>query len=104
MMCASVAITATRPAESVLHSPLELMQSDLGHVVMLAGISMTIGYVSLLKAWEMVPSTVIVPCLQLCSPMVEILEAALASDHAFHPVLAPLRGTRLTARTCAAFL
>lgn len=79
-------------------------RSDLGWVVMLGGISMTIGYIALLTAWEMVPSTVIVPCLQLCSPMVEIIEALLAPHYATHPVLAPLRGARLTLRTCAAFL
>ena len=71
---------------------------------MLAGVAYAIGYLALLKAWETVPSTVIVPCLQLSSPMVEIMEAALAHHHAAHPLLAPLRGESLSMRTCAAFL
>ena len=104
MVCASVAIAATRPPDSVLHTPLMLAETDLGHVAFLAGLAYAIGYLALLKAWELVPSTVIVPCLQLSSPMVEIIEALLAPHHATHPVLAPLRGASLSVRSVSAFV
>ena len=104
MVCASAAIAAARPDVAVLRDPVALFQSQLGHVVMVAGLAYAIGYLSLLKAWESVPSTVIVPCLQLSSPMVEIMEALLAPHCDTHPVLAPLRGVSLSTRTCAAFL
>jgi hypothetical protein len=104
MLCASAAIAAVHPEVAMLHNPVALLQSDLGHAVLLAGLAYAIGYLSLLKAWESVPSTVIVPCLQLSSPLVEIMEALLAQHYAAHPVLAPLRGVSLSGRTCVAFL
>eukprot|EP01043_Picozoa_sp_COSAG02_P052511 COSAG02_NODE_5668_length_4142_cov_5.602770_3_plen_190_part_00 len=104
MVCASVAIAAAHPEVAMLHNPVALLQSNLGHVVLLAGLAYAIGYLSLLKAWESVPSTVIVPCLQLSSPLVEVIEALLAPHYADHPVLAPLRGVSLSGRTCVAFL
>ena len=104
MVCASAVIAAARPEGALLRSPAALFESDLGHVVLLAGLAYAVGYLSLLKAWEAVPSTVIVPLLQLSSPLVEIMEALLAPHHASHPVLAPLRGVSLSSHTCAAFL
>jgi hypothetical protein len=104
MVCASAVIAAAHPEVAMLHNPVALLHSDLGHVILLAGLAYAIGYLSLLKAWESVPSTVIVPCLQLSSPLVEVMEAVLAPHYADHPVLAPLQGVSLSGRTCVAFL
>ena len=63
-----------------------------------------VGYLALLKAWELVPSTVIVPCLQLSSPLVAILAAAAAPWHDVDAILAPLAGSTLRWRDLCAFV
>ncbi len=102
MVAASLAILLS--SSTCFEQPLATVaRSDVGSVAAAAGVAYAVGYLALLKAWEMVPSTVIVPCLQLSSPMVELLEAALAPFHSAHPVLAPLRGASLSAGSAAAF-
>ena len=103
MVAASLAILLS--SSTCFEQPLAAVaRSDVGSVAAAAGVAYAVGYLALLKAWEMVPSTVIVPCLQLSSPMVELLEAALAPFHSAHPVLAPLSvGASLSAGSCVAF-
>ena len=79
------------------------VSSAQGHAVIFAGLCYAVMYLMILKAWEQAPSTVIVPCLQLSSPMVELLEAALSPFHSYHPVLLPLKGAGLSPQSWVAF-
>jgi hypothetical protein len=111
MLCASLVIGAWQPEGTTAAalggaaSPFALASALRTVAIIAAGLAYALGYLALLKAWESVPSTVIVPCLQLSSPMVELMEAALAPHHALHPFLRPLASSStLTLRSVVAFL
>ena len=89
MLAVSAMIAATQPVGTVFDQfPAGMMGSREGQVAVAAGVAYGVGYLALLKAWELVPSTVIVPCLQLSSPLVVLLAAGMAPWHAADPLLA----------------
>ena len=104
MLLASLWIFHLQPADSPLVRPAEFVWCPQGMATVLAGVAYAAGYLWLLKAWERVPSTVIVPCLQLASPMVEMMEAALAplASRRFS-LLLPLGGSALSLRAWVGF-
>ena len=57
-----------------------------------------------MKAWEQIPSSVVVPLMQLSSPIVEIVGAVLSSYHSYHFALEPFATSKLTAPQFTAFL
>jgi hypothetical protein len=104
MVLASLAIFYLQPEGSPLGRPLELLLTPQGQATVFAGLAYAAGYLWLLKAWEHLPSTVIVPCLQLASPMVEVLGAALSFlAGPDRPLLLPLLGSSLSLRAWVGF-
>lgn len=58
---------------------------------MLAGLVYSVASVYCMKAWERMPSGVVVPLMQLTSPIVEIMGYVLGSFHGSHIALEPFR-------------
>ena len=70
-----------------------------------AGVIYAIGMMSIMKAWEHVPSTVVTPMLQMSGPAVEVMEALLGHNaSSAHWMLAPLANSSLTLTDAAAFV
>ena len=69
-----------------------------------AGVIYAIGMMSIMKAWEHVPSTVVTPMLQMSGPAVEVMEALLGHNASAHWMLAPLANSSLTLMDAAAFV
>lgn len=74
-----------------------------------AGVLYALGMRAIMKAWEKVPSTVVVPVLQLSGPLVEIIEASLGAVARRRPIeqaglLLPVRKSSLHKLDAVAFL
>lgn len=68
--------------------PANLLGTQLA---VLAGLVYSVASVYCMKAWERMPSGVVVPLMQLTSPIVEIMGYVLGSFHGSHIALEPFR-------------
>ena len=84
-------------------------EADVAYILcILAGMVYALAMMSVMKAWEHVPSTIVVPLMQLSGPMVEIMEACLGSvarkrGRGRMGVLAPVAHATLTHKDFFAF-
>lgn len=65
------------------------MQSNGFLIALASGGVYLAAILCVMKAFETLPSTVLVPLLQMTTPLVEIIGWVLSPFHAYHPVLAP---------------
>lgn len=73
-------------------------------MALFAGIMYGMGSISIMTAFEHLPSTTVVPLSQMTGPMVEVLAFILSQFSSTHWLLKPFASSSLSAAKCAAFL